>query len=121
MSREKPDSDNRRTIIELSRPIEASVNNFTKVNVYLNTVYKLQYLRVDNITETLLRLGSEAVIYKIDLLRTFRQLRIDPHDYNLLTLKWGSQLLRRYVVSVRTQKWEYDVFKLEPFLQVYHV
>ena len=53
-------------------------------------MYQLQYPTVDNITETLLRLGSEVVIYKIDLSRAFRQLRIDPYDYNLLALKWGS-------------------------------
>ena len=90
MSRDKPDSENRRIIIDLSWPLEASVNHFTKANMYLSTVYKLQYPTVDNITETLLRLGPEAVIYKIDLSRAFRQLRIDPYDYNLLALKWGS-------------------------------
>ena len=90
MSRDKPDSENRRIIIDLSWPAEASVNYFTKGNFYLGTVYKLQYPTVDNITESLLRLGSEAVIYKIDLSRAFRQLRIDPCDYHLLTLKWGS-------------------------------
>ena len=90
MSRDKPDSENRRIIIDLSWPSEASVNHFSKANTYLSTVYKLQYPTVENITETLLRLGSEAVIYKIDLSRAFRQLRIDPYDYNLLALKWGS-------------------------------
>ena len=90
MSRDKPDSENRRIIIDLSWPLEASVNHFTKANMYLSTMYKLQYPTVDNITETLLRLGSEAVIYKIDLSCVFRQLRIDPYDYNLLALKWGS-------------------------------
>ena len=74
MSRDKPDSENRRIIIDLSWPSEASVNHFTTANMYLSTVYKLQYPTVDNITETLLRLGSEAVIYKIDLSRAFRQL-----------------------------------------------
>ena len=90
MSRDKQDSENRRIIIDLSWPAEASVNHFTKTNVYLITVYNLPYLTVDNITETLLRLGSQAVIYKIDLSCAFRQLRIDPHDYHLLTLKWQS-------------------------------
>ena len=90
MSRDKPDSENRRIIIDLSWPLEASVNHFTKANMYLNTMYKLQYPTADNITQILLRLGSEAVIYKIDLSCMFRQLRIDPYDYNLLALKWGS-------------------------------
>ena len=54
MSREKSDSNNRRIIIDLSWPDQASINYFTKANVYLNTVYKLQYPTVDDITEKLL-------------------------------------------------------------------
>ena len=88
MSREKPDSDNRRIIIDLSWPIGASVNKFIAKEVYLGTVYKLQYPTIDNITDSLLKLGSSAVIYKVDLSRAFRQLRIDPIDYNLLCLQW---------------------------------
>ena len=85
MSRDKPDSDNRCIMIDLSWPAEAPVNYFTKANVHLNSVYK------ESITsQTLLRLGSEAVIYKIDFSPMFRQLRIDLHDYNLLANKWGS-------------------------------
>ena len=89
MSREKTDSENRRIIIDLSWPRGASINTFTPPNVYLNTVYKLQYPTIDNITEALTSLGEGAYLYKIDLSRAFRQLRIDPRDYNLLCLKWG--------------------------------
>ena len=88
MSRDKQDSDNRRIIIDLSWPIENSINYFTPSNIYLDTVYKLQYPTVDNITETLRKLGEDAVLYKIDLSRAFRQLHIDPSDFNLLCLKW---------------------------------
>ena len=67
MSREKADSENRRIIIDLSWPKGASKNNFTPPNVYLNTVYKLQYPTIDNITEALPSLGKGAYLYKIDL------------------------------------------------------
>ena len=40
------------------------------------------------LTDTLRKLGRGAVLYKIDLSRAFCQLRIDPHDFNLLCLKW---------------------------------
>ena len=33
-------------------------------------------------------MGTQALLYKIDLARAFRQLPVDPYDYNLLTLKW---------------------------------
>ena len=88
MSRPKPDSGSRHIIIDLSWPQQASVNYFTKRNVYLNTVYQLKYPTVDTITEHLCKLGKQALLYKIDLARAFRQLPVDPYDYNLLTLKW---------------------------------
>ena len=88
MSREKIDSVNRRIIIALSWPQQASINHFTIANQYLNTAYKLQYPTIDNVTAKLRHIGPEALIYKTDLSRAFRQLFIDPHDYNLLCLKW---------------------------------
>ena len=88
MTRDKTDSENRRVIIDLSWPQGASINHFTVSNVYLNGVYKLQYPTIDNITDILQELGTKAWLYKIDLSRAFRQLRIDPKDYNLLCLKW---------------------------------
>ena len=91
MSREKPDSDNRTIIIDLSWPVGASVNSFTTANVYLNRVYKLQYPTIDNIISTLIKMGPGTLIYKVNLSRAFRQLRIDPIDFNLLCLKWESR------------------------------
>ena len=91
MTRTKNDSEHRRIVIDLSWPKGASINHFTKSNVYLNGVYKLQYPTIDNITEKLTEFGSEARLYKVDLSRAFRQLRIDPKDYNLLCLKWDDK------------------------------
>ena len=88
MTRDKTDSENRRVIIDLSWPQGASINHFTVPNLYLNGVYKLQYPTIDNITDILQEFGTKARLYKIDLSRAFRQLRIDPKDYNLLCLKW---------------------------------
>ena len=88
MTRDKSDSVNRRVIIDLSWPAEASINYFTIPNMYLNTAYKLQYPTVDDITKALLEVENNPKMYKIDLSRAFRQLPIDPYDYNLLCLKW---------------------------------
>ena len=85
------DSEKRRVIIHLSWPVGASINHFTRPNIYLNTAYKLQYPIVDDITAYLRELGPKALIYKIDLSRAFRLLPIDPSDYNLLCLKWGNR------------------------------
>ena len=88
MSREKNDSQNRRIIIDLSWPQEASINYFTLPNVYLGTVYQIRYPTVDDITDHILSLEGPVKLYKIDLSRAFRQLHIDPSDFNLLTLRW---------------------------------
>ena len=88
MTREKPDSVDRRVIIDLSWPDGHAVNSFINPNVYLGTAFKLRYPTVDNITEYLASLGKGARLFKIDLARAFRQLRVDPHDFNLLCLKW---------------------------------
>ena len=89
MSREKPNCEDRRIIIDLSWPEMASVNYFTPYNQYLGTTYKLEYPTIDHITRQLCILGKNASLYKVDLSRAFRQLPIDPSDYNLLCLKWG--------------------------------
>ena len=63
----------------------------------MDTIYKLQYPTVDNITEKLKQIGTHAVLYKTDLSRAFRQLRIDPSDFNLLCLQWkGSYYSDQY-------------------------
>ena len=87
MSRNKADNDNRRIIIDLSWLLKNSINYFTPSNIYMDAFYKLQYPTVDNITDTLKKLGPTVVLYKIDLSRAFRQLQIYPSDYNLLCLK----------------------------------
>ena len=97
MSRDKPDSKNRRIIIDLSWPIGASINSFTAANLYLTTLYKLQYPTIDNKTDQLNSLEGGSQLFKIDLSRAFHQLRIDPRGYNLLTLKWGASTILTYI------------------------
>ena len=72
----------------MSWPHSGSVNDFTPANCYLDTYFKLQYPTIDSITNCLKNLGKGSLIYKVDLSRAFRQLPIDPFDYDLLCLKW---------------------------------
>ena len=64
----------RRIIIGLSFPRMVSINHFTLSNQYLGAAYKLQYPTIGNITAGLTNLGSEALTYKTDLSKAFRQL-----------------------------------------------
>ena len=62
----------------------ASVNDFVHKCKYLDTYFTLQYLSIDQITRKLKDLSPGALLYKVDISRAFRHLRIDPGDINLL-------------------------------------
>ena len=80
----KQDSDIKRAIIELSWPQNSSVNAGVQKNIYLNTIYSLNYPSIDNITESLVKLCPIAQPNKIDISRAFRHVRVDPADIDLL-------------------------------------
>ena len=48
-------------------------------------------LHLDIIKQRILKLGSSACIYKIDISRAFRNLPVDPRDVNILGLTWNSK------------------------------
>ena len=96
MTRAKQDSDKKRTIMDLSWPPGQSVNAGVKKDIYLNTPYSLHYPSIDNITEALVKLGPAAQVYKVDISRAFRHLRIDPADIDLL----GFQVDGRHFIDV---------------------
>ena len=84
--------------MDLSWPPGQSVNAGVKKDVYLDTVYSLHYPSIDNITEALVKLGPAAQLYKIDISRAFRHVRVDPGDIYLL----GFQVDRRQYIDVST-------------------
>ena len=87
LTREKPNSDNRRVILDLIFPVGQSVNDGVSKDKYLNTYFELNYLAVDTIVNSLKIIGPHALVYKIDISRAFRHIRIDPGDLDLLGLK----------------------------------
>ena len=88
MTREKSDSDKRRVIIDLSWPSDASVNLGVDKNSYLASNFILTFPTVDDITNALKGVGTGAHLYKVDVSRAFRHVKLDPFDYDLLGLKW---------------------------------
>ena len=116
MTRHKPDSDRRRVIIDLSWPVGESVNAGIDKDTYLGSQFDLRFPSVDDITEELKKLGKGALLYKVDVSRAFRHVKIDPGDYDLLGLNWngvyldtclpfgtrhGSQIFQRLSDAVR--------------------
>ena len=76
----------------------------------------MNFPTVDHITSQLKRLGRGAHLYKIDVSRAFRHIKVDPGDYDLMELEWngfyveksvalgmrhGSQILKRLSDTVR--------------------
>ena len=90
MTREKPNAPNRRVRIDLSWPKNASVNAGVDKNCYLGSEFLLTFPAIDDIIRELVQIGSGCHIYKIDVSRAFRHLKIDPGDYDLLELRWDA-------------------------------
>ena len=84
MVRDKPNSNKKRTIMDLSWPKGFSVNHGVSKNSYLDTYFTLHYPSIDHIVQAIRDLGPDALLYKIDISRAFRHIRIDPGDLDLL-------------------------------------
>ena len=83
---DKPGAHHRRVIVHLSYPPEHSVNARVPAYMYLDTPFLLTLPTIDTITQKVKKNGKGSLLYKIDLSRAFRRVKIDPKDYNLLGL-----------------------------------
>ena len=88
LTREKPNLDNRRVIVDLSWPLGCSVNGGIDKNSYLGTDFSLYLPTIDHITEQLQKLGKGCHQNKKGISRAFRHIKVDPMDYDLLGLLW---------------------------------
>ena len=87
LTREKPNSVNRRVTLDLSFPVGQSVNDWVSKVKYLNTYFELNYPSFDSIVDSLKNIGPNALLYKVNISRAFRHIRINPGDLDLLGLK----------------------------------
>ena len=88
LTREKPNSENRRVIVDLSWPLEESVNGGIDKHSYLGTDFTLNLPTIDHITDQVKAIGRRCQLYKVDISRAFRHIKVDPLDYDLLGLSW---------------------------------
>ena len=95
LTREKPNSVNRCVILDLCFPVGQSVNDGVSKDKYLNVYFELNYPSVDSIVNSLKSMGPNALIYKIDISRAFRHIRIDPGDLDLLGFKHDQLFIDR--------------------------
>ena len=88
MAREKQNSTQRRTIMDLSWPKGFSVNDAIHKCKYLDSYFYLQYRSVDHIIKKVKEIGPGALLYKVDISRAFKHICIDPGDIDLLGLHY---------------------------------
>ena len=89
LTRPKPDSHRQRVIVDSSFPMGQSINSAVQKDVYLETPFLLTLPTVDTIAKKIISLGRGSHIFKIDISRAFRHLKIDPRDIEFLGLQNG--------------------------------
>ena len=97
MTREKPDSEVRHAIVDLSWPKNLSVNAGVMKDKYLGSSFVLNYPSVDDIVKKIVELGPGSLLYKVDISQAFRQLKVDPGDLDLLGLRHHSYFIDQSV------------------------
>ena len=93
MTHEKPGAPHRRVIIDLSFRAGKSVNAGVDSEQYLGLKFLLTLPTIDTITNKLVKLGKGALLYKIDISRAFRHVKIDPADNKYLGLHFQNYFL----------------------------
>ena len=87
MTRPKPGAPHRRVIIDLSFPHGQAVNSKISKNQYLGTEFVLTLPSIDIITNKVKQFGKGSLLYKTDISRAFRHVKIDPRDYFFVRFK----------------------------------
>ena len=96
----KKDTTERRVILDLSYPKNSSVNSFIDKNEYLGDKVDVIFPRVDDFIELIKKKGKGCLLFKKDLRRAYRQISIDPRDYNLVSFIWGKHIFCDTVLSM---------------------
>ena len=91
MTREKRDSSKRRVIVDLSFPMGYSINDGIHPTTYIDGPLTVRLPTVQSMEQRIVSIGRGAFLYKTDLARGYRQLRIDPMDWGLLGFQHRGQ------------------------------
>ena len=92
MTRPKKDSVFKRVIMDLSWPPGGSVNDGIDSDMYIDGPVSIRLPTVDYMEQRVCELGAGSYMYKTDLARGYRQLRVDPSDWPLLGFGHGGKV-----------------------------
>ena len=90
MTRPK-DNGSRRVILDLSYPHGQSVNSHVDKSKFDESAFVLKFPNIDHITEDIVNCTEECALFKIDVARAFRNLRVNPCDSLKLGIQWKGQ------------------------------
>lgn len=96
----KKDSSERRVILDLSFPPGSAVNDFISKEDYLGEKIELVYPKVEDFIQLIKAKGRGCHLFKIDLRKAFRQIKICPGDYNLVSFIWKKHIFCDTVLSM---------------------
>ena len=96
----KKESIERRIIMDLSFPKGNAVNDYIDKNEYLGEISQLVFPKVDDFVDLIRSKGRGCLLYKKDLKRAYRQISIDPKDYNLVSFVWKKHIFCDTVLSM---------------------
>ena len=91
MTREKKNCEHRRVIVDLSFPKGFSINDGIHLSQYIDGPLNVKLPTVHSMESRILELGQGAFLYKTDLARGYRQLRVDPMDWGYLAFQHKGQ------------------------------
>jgi hypothetical protein len=97
----------RRLIVDLSSPLERSVNDYMYISPSLCS---LSYTYVEDAAALVLKAGQGTLLAKLDIKSAYRNTPIDPEDWHLLGMRWrdtcsiffGCTQLQRYLMPLHT-------------------
>lgn len=84
-------SKDKRIILDCSFPPGNSINDRIPKESYLGEECILTYPGVDNLVEIIKEKGRGCALMKVDLRRAYKQIFVDPRDWNLLGCVWKGQ------------------------------
>ena len=73
--------------MDLSFPKGQSVNTGVTKDIYLGTPFILTLPSIDTITSNVKKWSKGCLIYKLDISRAFRHIKLDPSEYDLLGIR----------------------------------
>ena len=89
MTRPK-DNGSRRVILDLSYPQGHSVNSYMDKNKFNDSALVLKFPNTEHMAEDIVCCMPDCVLFKIDVARAFRNLRVDPVNSLKYEIKWNA-------------------------------